>query len=176
MGHINITGKNRDMVHVGCDLYAPSRVVLTLTSLEDMTADVRAVMVLEGRRYVVQELCITRRVGGAPITSELIRGVAVQGLIRGTVSDALELRVPQFSPEGTTTHNVSMVVLPQEERERMVEAGPTDETLLWVARIYVMAELVGDPPAKHVRDSFGVPTSTAGYWIRRAKDRKILNG
>lgn len=176
MGHINITGKRKDMVHVGCDLYAPSRVELRLTGMEDMTADVKAVMVLEGRRYVVQELCITRREGGAPITSELIRGVAVKGLIRGTVSDALELRIPMPSPTGTTAQTVGLVVLPQDERDRLVEAGPTDETLVWVARMYVMAELAGDPPAKHVREAFGVPTSTAGYWIRRAKDRKILDG
>jgi len=97
-------------------------------------------------------------------------------LIRGTVSDALQLRIRQRSPEGTTDHTVGPVVLSQRARDRMVEAGPTDETLLWVARIYIMAELVGDPPAKHVREAFKVPTSTAGYWIRRAKDRKILNG
>jgi hypothetical protein len=168
--------KARDIVHVGCDLYAPSRVELKLTDVEYLTADILAVMVLEGRRYVVQELRITRRDGGPPITSELIRGVPVHSLIRGSVSAALQLRIPQPGPGGTTAHTMGLLVLPQKERHRLVKAGPTDETLLWVARVYIMADLAGDPPAKHVRDAFGVPTSTAGYWIRRAKDRKILNG
>jgi hypothetical protein len=67
-------------------------------------------------------------------------------------------------------------VLAPKERDRLVVASPTDETLLWVARIYVIAELAGDPPAKAVRESLGIPESTANNWIRRAKDRGILDG
>src|ERR1035437_6246165 len=169
-------GKAWDRVHVGCDLYAPSRVEMMLKDVEGLTVDILAAMVLEGRRYVVQELTITRRDGGPPITSELLRGVPVHSLLRGSVSAALQLRIPEPGPEGTTTHTMGLFVLPQRERRRLVKAGPTDETLLWVARVYIFAELSGDPPAKHVKDVFKVPTSTAGYWIRRAKDRTILNG
>ena len=139
--------------------------------MDSIKADILAVMVLEGRRYVVQELRITQRDGGEPITSELIRGVPVHSLIRGTVYNALELRPPARS-----SHRGPAVRLPPEERRRLIKAGPTDETQLWVARVYITAELAGDPPAQHVQRSFKVPTSTTGYWIRRAKDRKILNG
>ena len=122
--------------------------------MDSIKADILAVMVLEGRRYVVQELRITQRDGGEPITSELIRGVPVHSLIRGTVYNALELRIPQPGP-----HTVGLpFAFPPEERRRLIKAGPTDETQLWVARVYITAELAGDPPAQHVQRSFKVPT------------------
>lgn len=174
MGNIGTKSKERDKVHVGSDLYAPTRVELTVTGMEDIGVDYVAVLVLEGRRYAVQELRILRRDDGPPITSELIRGIPVAMLIRGAVSNLVDLRIAQPSPKGTTSHTVGGVLLTPDDRVRLVEAGPTDETLLWVARIYVMATLAGDPPAKSVKETLDIPTSTAGYWIRRAKDRGIL--
>jgi hypothetical protein len=176
MGSIKVDMDLFNKVHIGADIHAPTRVELTITGMEDLPADIVATMVLEGRRYVVQELRITRQNEGEPITSELIRKIPVQRLIRGLVSDAVELWILQPSPEGTRNYAISLVELSEDERGRLVAAGPTDETLLWVARIYVMAELAGDPPAKSVRETFGVPTSTASYWIKRARDRKILDG
>ncbi|HEY8652496.1 MAG TPA: hypothetical protein VIL87_05280, partial [Dermatophilaceae bacterium] len=76
-------------VHVGVDLYAPARVVLPRTPIEGVGADVTAVLVLEGRRYVVQEMRIIRQDNGEPITSELIRGIPVQGVVRHYVRDLI---------------------------------------------------------------------------------------
>jgi hypothetical protein len=170
----NISGEHYigDEVHVGNDLYAPEHVELTVTGVEGIGADLTGVLQLEGRRYVVQELRITRQDAGEPITSELIRGIAVQKLVRGVVRASVQLRIAPPSHEGIS----KAVVLAPKERDRLVVAGPTDETLLWVARIYVIAELAGDPPAKAVRESLGIPESTANNWIRRAKDRGILDG
>jgi hypothetical protein len=167
-----ITKSSEDKVHAGSDLYAPTWVELTVTGMEDIGVDYVAVLVVEGRRYVVQELRILRRDDGPPITSELIRGIPVAMLIRGAVSNLAELRIdPDVDYELRVPEQV---VITPDDRVRLVEAGPTDETLLWVARIYVMAELAGDPPAKSVKETLDIPTSTAGYWIRRAKDRGIL--
>jgi hypothetical protein len=138
-------------------------------------ADSAAVLLLEARRCVVQKLLITRQANGAQITSELIRGIGVQGLIRGSVSDSVELRYQQPSIEVERAYTVGEVVLVPEERDRLVAAGPTDETLRCVARIYVMAELAGDPPAKFVKENLDIPMSTANSWIRRAKDRGTLD-
>jgi len=172
MGNISTKSKERDKVHVGSDLYAPTRVELTVTGMEDIGVDYVAVLVLEGRRYAVQELRILRRDDGPPITGELLRGIPVAMLIRGAVSKLVELHM---DPDVDYQLRVpEQVVITPEERRRMVGAGPTDDTLLWVARIYVMAELAGDPPAKSVKETLDIPTSTAGYWIRRAKDRGIL--
>jgi hypothetical protein len=171
------TKSSGDKVHTGSDLYAPTWVELTVTGMEDIDVDYVAVLVLEGRRYVVQELRILRRDDGPPITSELIRGIPVAMLIRGTVSNLVELRTDPdavYESDGLRLRAPEQVVITPDERRRMVEAGPTDDTLLWVARIYIMAELAGDPPAKSVKETLDTPTSTAGYWIRRAKDRGIL--
>jgi len=174
MGNISIESKVGGRIHVGSDVYAPTRVELTLTGMEEIGADVAAVLLLEGQRYVVQELRITRQDDGAPITSELIRGIRVQSLIPVAVRESVELRIAEPSPKGTDRHRVTGVVLTPKERRRIVSAGPTDETLLWVARIYVMAELAGEPPAKSVKENLDIPMPTAGNWIRRAKDRGIL--
>src|SRR5665647_2744473 len=132
------TKSSEDKVHAGSDLYAPTWVELTVTGMEDIDVDYVAVLVLEGWRYAVQELRILRRDGGPPITSELIRGIPVAMLIRGTVRESVELRIVEPSPKGTVSHRVTDVVLTPKERRRIVSAGPTDETLLWVARVYVM--------------------------------------
>lgn len=163
-----------DQVHVGADLYAPGRVDLNAPGRTDIGADVRGVLLLDGGRYVVQELRITRQDGGAPVTSELIRRIPVQTLIREMVSGSVRLMTRHASPKGSYRQSFGPVRLSADERRRMVEAGPTDETLLWVARFYLMAGLAGDPPAKSVKENLDIPTSTAGYWIRRAKDRGIL--
>lgn len=171
------TKSSEDKVHAGSDLYAPTWVELTVTGMEDIDVDYVAVLVLEGWRYVVQELRILRRDDGPPITGELLRGIPVAMLIRGTVSNLVELRTDPdaaYESDGFRLREPEQVVITPDERRRMVEAGPTDDTLLWVARIYIMAELAGDPPAKSVKETLDIPTSTAGYWIRRAKDRGIL--
>ncbi|GAA1103473.1 hypothetical protein GCM10009650_02770 [Nesterenkonia jeotgali] len=49
-----------------------------------------------------------------------------------------------------------------------------DSNLAEVARIYAREQMAGRRPAKGVVSTMGVPTSTAGYWIRRAKDRGYL--
>ena len=43
-----------------------------------------------------------------------------------------------------------------------------------VSHIYMKAAREGRPRAKAVRDELGLPTSTAGYWIRRAKDLGLI--
>ena len=172
--HAAVMGNTQ--VHVGVDLYAPARVVLPRTPIEGVGADVTAVLVLEGRRYVVQEMRIIRQDNGEPITSELIRGIPVQGVVRHYVRDLIERRIDMPSTKGVTHYQGGPVTLTEEERSGLVAAGPTDETLLWVARIYILAELAGEPPAKTVRFGLGIPESTANSWIRRAKDRGILDG
>ena len=174
MGNISIKS-NEDMAHVGSDIYAPTRIELTAVGMDDLAADVTAVLVLDGRRYSVQELRITRREDGPPITGELIRRIPVKAIIRGSVSDSAELREPGREVTFAEFTRILEVDDPDAAR-RMVTGGPTDEMLLWVARIYVMAELAGDPPAKAVKENLDIPMPTANNWIRRAKDRGILDG
>jgi hypothetical protein len=181
MGKISL--RTKGIVSVGSDVYAPEQVELTQDDVEDMAGlrdiavNFEAVLMLEGARYVVQDLRFIRREGGAPITSELIRRIPVQRIVRGVVTELAELRTDPgavYESDGMRMRAPEQVVIPPDERGRLVGAGPTDETLLWVARVYVMATLAGDPPAKAVKENLGIPMPTANNWIRRAKDRGIL--
>jgi hypothetical protein len=154
-----------ELVHVGAGLYAPPAIWVEATDTE-LPLDISAELVLDGFRYVVGKLTASQREGGAAVTGEALRAIPVQTLVRGAVADRVRLRV-----NGEQTD----VVLPHEERKRLADNGPTDETLTWVARIYLTAELASDPPAKAVKEAMGIPTSTAGYWIRRAKDKGLMD-
>lgn len=45
--------------------------------------------------------------------------------------------------------------------------GPTPETIEQVGRVYLLADLVGDPPTRAVEQAFHISRSTAGAWIGR---------
>lgn len=67
-----------------------------------------------------------------------------------------------------------MLGMSSAEVARLREAGPTTETLQWVARVYLVGQIWAEPPAKTVREAFGLPASTATYWIKQARARGIL--
>jgi hypothetical protein len=159
-------------VHMGGGIYAKTRVRIDSTWVtqvhgEDVELDYSANIVLDGRRYVIDDLHIRRRPGGPAVTGELIRKIPVHHIMRRAVVDATEYR---------ENGQVSQIRLTDSDLKRIVGNGPTDETLQWVARLYVSGELAGIAPAKNVRSILEIPTSTAGYWIRRAKDRGFLDG
>lgn len=153
-------------VQVGADLWAPPRIRVDITDVEDLPVDVHAELRLDGARYVVAELAVRQREGGPPITGELIRTIPVQTLVRGGIADVATM--------GTRAFRTSVALGP-EEHARLAGDGPTDETLRWVARIYVQAQLAGEPPTKAVKDTLRIPLSTAGYWIRRTKDKGFMD-
>lgn len=55
-----------------------------------------------------------------------------------------------------------------------VSAGPTEAALRGVAASYSVAYVLGEPPAKAVERDLGLPTSTAGRWIKLARDKGFL--
>jgi len=75
--------------------------------------------------------------------------------------------VTQFDPVGD---------LSDEEVARLRKQGPTDETLGWVAYFYNLAGILGLPPAKQVEVSLRVPRTTASKWVRRAKEKGLIDG
>lgn len=151
-------------MHVGAGLYAPPAILVEATDT-DLPLNLSAELVLRGSRYVIRKLIAWQRDDGAAVTGEALRAIPVQTLVRGAVADWVRLRA-----NGEETD----AALPQEDRKRLTDDGPTDETLTWVARIYLTAELTSDPPAKAVKEALSIPTSTAGYWIRRAKDKGLM--
>jgi hypothetical protein len=168
------TMKKVQMIHVGSGIYALDRVQVDSSQMpEQSEVDYSATLVIEGLRYVVEELALRRSrawdaPAGPPITGELIRKIPVQRIV--TVAAMIESGTLDESGEVTPLRFTDADI------ERLVKAGATDETLLAVAQIYVTSALAGDPPARSVREVLGIPASTANVWIRRAKDRGFLDG
>ena len=52
--------------------------------------------------------------------------------------------------------------------------GPSEEDLRIIAMVYQVAYATGTPPTKAVMLRAGVPRSTAGRWIRMARERGLL--
>lgn len=132
---------------------------------------------------------------GRGITSELLRKIAVQSLLREAIAQIVaegdDEAEPRFRAVVTQESGirrmvgVSEILPPAKSTEmlglshpevlRLREAGPTTETLQWVARVYRIGEIWAEPPAKTVRDAFELPASTATYWIKQARGRGLLD-
>lgn len=131
---------------------------------------------------------------GRGLTSETLRRIPVQSLLRDAISqlassDAADGRaqyrgvIPVESgvdvlhgveDEMPPVSATEMLGLEVNDVARLREAGPTTETLQWVARVYRVGQIWEEPPAKTVREAFGLPASTATYWIKQARGRGIL--
>jgi hypothetical protein len=68
----------------------------------------------------------------------------------------------------------TVVVVDKVMPEDVAANGPTDEALSWVASTYRLALVVGERPTKAVRDSMGLPQSTAARWVQQARQRGFL--
>lgn len=136
--------------------------------------DVRAVVVYDGERLVVDSLTVTRRPDGEPVTGEALRRITIQSMLRDNLRAATQIRggVGSELPEGTVARAQGLIS--KDHADQLREAGPTSDTLAWVARIYRAADVVGDPPTKAVRETFGVSQSTAGNWIGRARSAGLI--
>lgn len=53
--------------------------------------------------------------------------------------------------------------------------GPTDDALRFVAASYSLAYALGEPPAKAVERDLDLATSTAGRWIKLAREKGLLD-
>lgn len=169
-GHVTsaLTFEFGELVHVKPDLVAPRRIPFKGEGPKGLDVDIRADLVLEGRRYAISRLEVTRTADGVSITGELLRKIPVNRIVRivRTVSPLVFIR----RNEVDIPFDVNAKV-----KRQVAENGPTPENLTWIARVYSAAELVGEQPAKQVQTTFSLPASTASYWIRRAKDRGLLD-
>lgn len=146
----------------------------TVTLTDYHGYDVTAVVVYDGERLVVDSLKVSRRSDGEPVTGEALRKITVQAVLRDNLRAATRISGGRGSeiPPGTPARGQQM--LTEETAERLRLTGPEPETLEWVARIYRAADVVGDPPTKAVRETFGISQSTAGNWIGRARAAGLI--
>lgn len=146
------------LVDIGDGVRVPSEIHATAQDVDGYTVDVTATYQVKTGRYEIDALTVHGT--GRPITGESLRGIPVAEVLRLAVISAINVAA-SMTAEG-------MPVGP-------VDAGPTDEMLRWVARVYRVALLMGDPPTQSVASGFKIPRSTAGRWVTRARDRGFLS-
>jgi hypothetical protein len=113
--------------------------------------------------------------GGPPVTATVFRDVPVGQLTQHAIALAA-MRGRRTRTKGTTEIDVLDSALTDEQAELLRLRGPTDESLEWAAYFYNLARLVGRPPAREVELSLGLPRTTASKWIRRAREKGLIDG
>ena len=130
--------------------------------------EVTLTVVPENGRLVASGVCVRSIPGGPPVTGEAIRAVPVARLTKEAWTGVLAVE----EQDGVT--KVSAMSLTPEAATQLRANGPTPATLRWVAYLYRVALLVGDPPTRAVETGLGIPRSTAGRWIAAAREQGFL--
>jgi len=133
--------------------------------------DVEIRVVPAGGRLTAASVEVRQRKDGPAVTGEAIRAVPVAGLVRQAGGHLLH--VDSTHPNGKA-HKLSARTIDKAGVERLRQAGPTDETLDWVAYIYRFALVLGEPPTGSVERTLELPRSTAGRWVALARERGFL--
>jgi hypothetical protein len=126
----------------------------------------------ENGRLVATAVRVSQKDNGAPVTGEVLRSIPVALLTKQHLRSVVEVTTTGEGDSAVT--RISPRVLTEEVRQRLVESGPTAETLDWVGYFYRLALLVGDPPTRTVEVLFQVPRSTAGRWVAAAREHGYL--
>lgn len=153
------TWKTKDVppVDLGGGLQVPAEIDVTAEDVGGCAVQLTAVYNPDSGRYAARS--ITVRADDGEVTGEILRSIPVARILREGVMDMVQALT--FLDMGSPPDDLG-------------KAGPTDETLRWVARIYRWALLVGDAPTQAVAEGLSVPRSTAGRWVTRARDRGHL--
>lgn len=79
-------------------------------------------------------------------------------------------------PKGLNPISASLMAKVEGDSDEQVRevGGSSDEWLQRVAHLHKAATFAGIPPQKFIIDGLGVPRSTAGYWIAKARARGYL--
>jgi len=165
--HLRWYPLTKPSVAVAPGVLLPTRGRAELTDYHGYNVEAIVSVDPDGAAVSVEQMTIRRREGGPAITGDGIRKLAVQAIVRSAVREGIHDGIGRDIPTGSAA--VALGMLLTSEAARMKAAGPTDETIEWVGRVYQLSELVGDPPTQAVEQAFGVSRSTAGAWIGRAR-------
>lgn len=165
---MSITARRSDEIVVVSEALAmPTLTTIVCADLNGFGVEVEVVP--DAGRLVAQEVRVTRLPGGPAVTGEAIRAVPVAMLTKCAAG-----YVVQVTDHGDHIEMSGGRTLYPKIAERLRENGPTTETLEWVAYLYRVALLVGDPPTKAVETVLGIPRSTAGRWVAAAREHELL--
>lgn len=161
-----------DYLSIAPDLLVPQYANIAVRDEPDIDVDLDIKVTYDqyAGRYVADSIHFVRREVGAGVGSVAIRAVPIQEYLRALTGTVY------YSGYGFRPVMQMPEVLPDELVAQIKRDGPSDdESLRWVARIYIVAEAFNLPPGQAVREQLQMPTPTASVWIRRARDRGILH-
>jgi hypothetical protein len=146
--------------------------------LEGALYDVEMILDMTGEGIRPTSVKVTAQEGSPPVTGTTLRALRVWDLARTAIPEGLSqgVRTEQADGSFVTQFNPVYGDLSDEEVARLRKQGPTDETLGWVAYSYNLAGILGLPPARQVEVDLGVPRTTASKWVRRAKEKGLIDG
>ena len=128
----------------------------------------------ELHRYVCHELCLSRDDpddpdgGGGPVTSEVLRQVTVrEWIVMSLVANDPPVIRELDNPDGRDPWGFKPT-------DNVADAGPTDRALRWVGHIYRLNWMTAINPTKGVEEALGLPRSTTGRWVNRAREAGYL--
>src|SRR4051812_27570927 len=152
-------------------------------------------------QLVCSSLTTRQRDGGPPVTSVGLRALAVAQLVRQAAGQVVGPRRPAGVAAGSwsfaggasgasrggpdtltatandgagVTDSAHAALTRGGDPDQVRREGPTDSNLQWVASVYRSALARGDRPTVAVQTALGLPRSTAGDWLRAARDRGYL--
>lgn len=119
----------------------------------------------DGLGYLLGALELQAAYAADEIDGGTLRKLSLVG-IKGGIGERVGRLTHELPADiwGIEPLNISSEVREQAGEDRLVR----------VARIYAREVLSGRRPAKAVSEELEIPSSTAGYWIRRAKDLQYL--
>jgi len=143
--------------------------------LEGALYDVEMILDMTEEGIRPTSVKVTAQEGSPPVTGTTLRALRVWDLARAAIPEGLSHGVRTEQADGSFVTQFDPVGdLSDEEVARLRKQGPTDETLGWVAYFYNLAGILGLPPAKQVEVSLRVPRTTASKWVRRAKEKGLI--
>jgi hypothetical protein len=154
---VRVEPAGRD-VDIGDDWRVPERIRVVRDNHGGVDVELTAEYRPDTGRYEPEEVVVRRH--SLPVTGETLRMLPIAAMLRDAVAAYMAERPEMFLPQG--------------DLRELAAAGPTDDTLRAVARVYRAAALLGDPPARRVVEAFGIPRGTASGWVMRARDRGLL--
>jgi hypothetical protein len=125
----------------------------------------------EDRRFRVQRLEAVKRTGGEDVTNHALRQIPVARIMQQAVE--------QIVVQGEWSRSKDQRELfadwgPGGLPDLTLSRGPDQRNLETVAAVYRLAYVVNIPPTEFVRQRLGLPKSTAGRWVRLARDAGLL--
>lgn len=125
--------------------------------------------VVAGRLAVVT-LTAERLEDGPPITSEALRRIPVAEYAAAAAQSTRGILRERVMREDGSIGEAPFK-LPEQD---FAQEGMTDQALEQVARIYAMAQALGQKPTGILLHHYGMPRPTATRWIQTARRRGIL--